>query len=66
MIKGIESEEPESICHSLYNLLRFDPDKARITLLRVENGDMPLSSDEKLNEIYLEEFSTIGMRFLYF
>ena len=31
-----------------------------MTLLRVENGDTPLSTDEKLNEIYLEEFSTIG------
>ena len=31
-----------------------------MTLLRVENGDIPLSNDEKLNELYIEDFSNLG------
>ena len=53
-------DEPETLCQCLYNLLRFDPDRARMTLLRVENGDIPLSNDEKLNELYIEDFSNLG------
>ena len=61
--KGIELDEPETLCQCLYNLLRFDPDRARMTLLRVENGDIPLSNDEKLNELYIEDFSNLGKLF---
>ena len=60
MFQGIELDEPETLCQCLYNLLRFDPDRARMTLLRVENGDIPLSNDEKLNELYIEDFSNLG------
>ena len=62
-LKGIELDEPETLCQCLYNLLRFDPDRARMTLLRVENGDIPLSNDEKLNELYIEDFSNLGKLF---
>ena len=34
-----------------------------MTLLRVENGDIPLSNDEKLNELYIEDFSNLGEPF---
>jgi len=63
LIQGIELDEPETLCQCLYNLLRFDPDRARMTLLRVENGDIPLSNDEKLNELYIEDFSNLGESF---
>ena len=54
-----DQNEPTGLVDALYSLLREEPDRSRRTLLQVQLGEMPLSTDSKLNEQFMEEFSSL-------